>query len=258
MEERKYWPEGTRRLKDNPLEPNIGENVAVKVLKYSCGDERAYVDLGHSNYGFIRRSELFLQGEAKANNVIKNGTKCFAKVVEKDCKGMYELSRKEAMEEALEHLKKSKNTIINAKIVSISKYGLFLDLGFGISTLLHKTEISCATYDNLSLFFNVGDFIKVKILCFVEEDGLFYVSHIQAFDNKIKVPEIGDEIIVTVTSELRDRTGYFVEFHPSLAGIMDIPEETDISPIKLKSKCLAKIKRFTNRGMKLDFVKMID
>ena len=59
-------------------------------------------------------------------------------------------------------------TRVGGKIVSITDYGAFVDLG-GLDGLLHITDISWSRVTNPAEFLNLGDEIDVKILSFDKE-----------------------------------------------------------------------------------------
>nr|QVY57928.1 30S ribosomal protein S1 [Betaphycus gelatinus] len=84
------------------------------------------------------------------------------------------LSHKKAILSIIASKLKIGNTV-NGKIVKIEDYGIFLTI-YGITSLLHISEIGDENICNLKQIFNVGDLIKVKILHIDMKQGRISVS----------------------------------------------------------------------------------
>ena len=54
--------------------------------------------------------------------------------------------------------------IVEAKVIGLKPYGVFVDLGDGILGLIHISEISENFVSNIYKMFSVGEIVKSKIL----------------------------------------------------------------------------------------------
>lgn len=160
------------------------------------------------------------------------------------------LSRKQSMLEAWETLQEG--MIVDASVVKANKYGLFVDIGNGIISNITKSNCSATMYYDLSKWFKIGEITKVKISSKEPASYRILSSRKDAFPTLAETKDsISKNVVLTVrvgkTFDLED--GYFCEYTPGIAGIVDttevLSEGTFINAI---------VKRVSKRGIKLDYI----
>ena len=93
-----------------------------------------------------------------------------------------DLLRRKAVEEKNRKMKKfAVGTVLEGKVESLKDYGAFVDLGEGVSGLLHVSQISDKRIAKPSQVLKVGDVVKVKIT--KAADGKLSLSMREANDN---------------------------------------------------------------------------
>lgn len=73
--------------------------------------------------------------------------------------------------------------IVEGKITGITNFGVFADLGDGVSGMVHISEISRTYVNDISDFVKVGDVSKMKVIS-VGEDGKIALSMKDTQNNK--------------------------------------------------------------------------
>ena len=71
--------------------------------------------------------------------------------------------------------------IVEGKISGITNFGLFVDLGDGISGLVHISEVSRTYVNDIKELYKVGDTVKMKIIS-IGDDGKISLSIKRALD----------------------------------------------------------------------------
>ena len=56
------------------------------------------------------------------------------------------------------------NSIIEGKVSGITKFGAFVDLGGGVTGMVHISEVSRSYVSDINDFLKVGDVVKVKVM----------------------------------------------------------------------------------------------
>lgn len=172
-----------------------------------------------------------------------------AKVIKKHDDGVIELDRRAVVKDTVEYLSSSIGDTVLATIEHIYDYGLFIDLGNGVQSLLHISEISKCRCSNLNKLFRIGEEVEVKLLSFDRDTSKFKVSRIKAYERKWLKP--GSIQQVKVFSNVKG--GAFVEFDPATTGIMNVPVE-----LKLHVKCgeyvMCWIKSNKGKGFRANFL----
>nr|QVY58337.1 30S ribosomal protein S1 [Kappaphycus striatus] len=121
--------------------------------------------------GFIPNSHL----ELMTTTVLEENTCIKCKVLIADEKhNKLILSHKKAILSIVASKLKTGNTV-NGKIIKIEDYGIFITV-YGITSLLHISEIRNNNINNLKQIFNIGDLITVKILHIDMKQGRISVS----------------------------------------------------------------------------------
>ena len=145
------------------------------------------------------------------------------------------LSRKEAQRACYEgyvsHL--SPGDIIQAKVTHMERFGVFLDVGCGIVSLLTTDSISVSRISHPSLRFSVGDECRVVVKS-MDETGRIYVTRRELFgtwEQNAALFEAGQTVAGTVRSI--EPYGVFIELTPNLTGLAErkegIRENTPVS-----------------------------
>ena len=95
------------------------------------------------------------------------------------------LSRKEAGKEALKWVKDElePGMIVNGIVKNIRKFGAFVDIGGGITGLLHIEDISISRIKSPEERFFVGQKIKVMIKSIDKENNRIVLSHKELLGN---------------------------------------------------------------------------
>ncbi len=119
--------------------------------------------------GFIPASHLSLSYVEDLNTFVGKELEVHVITVEKGKKKLVLSARevlKEKEAEALNHriAMVVPGTVMEGKVESIMPYGAFVDLGDGLSGLVHVSQISQKRIKTPSEVLNVGDTVKVKVL----------------------------------------------------------------------------------------------
>lgn len=119
--------------------------------------------------GFIPASHLSLSYVEDLNTFVGKELEVHVITVEKEKKKLVLSARevlKEKEVEALNHriAMVVPGTVLEGKVESIMPYGAFVDLGDGLSGLVHISQISQKRVKTPSEVLNVGDTVKVKVL----------------------------------------------------------------------------------------------
>lgn len=140
--------------------------------------------------GFIPASQLSLGYVEDLNVWLKKDIE--AKVIEADPEAKrLVLSCKEVLLEKAREEKAKKieaievGSVLEGKVESLQAYGAFIDLGDGISGLVHISQISQKRIKKPSEVLTVGDTVKVKVL--KVEDGKIGLS-MKALEEAIEEP----------------------------------------------------------------------
>ena len=118
---------------------------------------------------------------------------------------------------------------LDGKVVSIQKYGAFVDVG-GIEGLVHVSEISYQHIDHPKELLSVGQDVKVYVLSLADKDGKSKLSlsmkrlETDPFDAVTSNLEIGSRITGTVVRNV-EKIGSFVDLG-GVEGLIHISELT--------------------------------
>lgn len=170
-----------------------GDAVDVTVKGIVNGGVIAYVE---GIRGFIPASKLALNYVEDTNDYLNKPVKVQVIDADKD-KNRLILSAKELLREKAEEEKKNKISNIQVGFVtegvveSLQPYGAFVDLGNGISGLVHISQICEKRIRKPSEVLNAGDKVKVKVIAV--KDGKLSLSIKEAQDMMAK--EIEEEVV---------------------------------------------------------------
>jgi small subunit ribosomal protein S1 len=137
----------------------------------------------------------------------------------------------------VEDLGSANGTRVRGRVVSLTDYGAFVDLG-GIDGLLHVTDMSWGRLLNPNEIFKVGDNVQVKVLKFDRERERVSLGYKQLIpDPWGSIDErfpIGRRIKGTVAS-VTDY-GAFIEVEPGVEGLVHVSEMSWSKRMKHPSK----------------------
>ncbi len=186
-----YMEEGT------PLEVKVGGIVNKGVIAYVEG-LRGFIPASQLALGYVEDTNTFL------------GKTVEAKVITVDPeKSRLVLSVRQLLQERIEEEKARKinaiapGAILEGKVESLMPYGAFIDLGNGISGLVHISQIAQKRISSPGEVLKVGQEVKAKVL--KVEDGKISLS-MKALEEEAPV-EVIDEPEITYKDEGEASTG---------------------------------------------------
>lgn len=185
-----------------------GEVLDVVVKGVVNGGAVAYVE---GVRGFIPASKLALNYVEDTNEYLNRHIQVQVIDVNKEDKKLI-LSAKEILREKAEEERKNKISNIQPGFVtegiveSLQPYGAFVDLGNGVSGLVHISQICEKRIRKPSEVLAVGDKVKVKVTAV--KDGKLSLSIKEATDmmakeveeEEIEIPQSGEEAITSLGS----------------------------------------------------------
>ena len=195
------WERLEQLLKDQ-------SNITVKISEAVKSGVVAYVE---GIRGFIPASKLALNYVEDTNEYLNRHIQVQVIDVNKEDKKLI-LSAKEILREKAEEERKNKISNIQPGFVtegtveSLQPYGAFVDLGNGLSGLVHISQICEKRIKKPSEVLAVGDKVKVKVTAI--KDGKLSLSIKEASDMMAKeieeevyeVPDAGEEATTTLGS----------------------------------------------------------
>ena len=161
--------------------------------------------------GFIPASKLALSYVEDTNDYLNKHLKVQVIDVDEDSKKLI-LSAKELLREKAEEERKNKISniqpgfVTEGKVESLQPYGAFVDLGNGLSGLVHISQICEKRIKKPSEVLTVGDTVKVKVISV--KDGKLSLSIKEASDLMAKdveeetfeIPDSGEQATTSLGS----------------------------------------------------------
>lgn len=183
-----------------------GEVLDVVVKGITNGGVIAYVE---DVRGFIPASKLSLSYVEDTNEYLNKHIQVQVIDFDKESKKLI-LSAKELLREKAEEERKNKISNVQTGLVtegvveSLQPYGAFVDLGNGLSGLVHISQICEKRIKKPSEILTVGDKVKVKVIAV--KDGKLSLSIKEASDMMAKeieeevyeIPDSGEEATTTL------------------------------------------------------------
>jgi len=271
-ENKKVMPERFYSLDNNMSIDKIiqaqdtGDPLIGKVVLWNSKSKCLEVDLGNGYRGYIPAEYasvypvLLPDGKVTASlraiigkiivvtvvGVVPNGD--ILKVV---------LSRKDNMLKAFDIISNSIGKKIECCVSSFSSFGVFVDVGNGISGLIHYEDLCTSRVEHFSdIGLKVGDKITAKV---IRVDNNFHVNlnYKDQFENLAYVLVRDDLIEATILKPINS-SGYFAYLNPNTSAVVDVPENI---PCSYGDKVLARVKGpRTNHpeDLRLTFVSFIE
>ncbi|MGI5970167.1 MAG: S1 RNA-binding domain-containing protein [Oscillospiraceae bacterium] len=251
----KYLPEGqlieneqNRRLLKMLCERDLSA-VDGQIMEANCvrcdREHNLWVDLNGMS-GFIPRCEAAVgvdDGSTREIAVLSRVGRpvCFMAVGMKtgtDGSEMFILSRRAAQEMALESLLAKKiGDVVPAAVTSIAPFGVFVDLGCGIVSMIGIENISVSRIRSPAERFSIGDSIYAVITGFSNDRIILSHRELLGTWKENAALFTAGETVPGIVRGVRDY-GVFVELTPNLSGLAeyrdDLPEGTPVS-VNIKS-----------------------
>ena len=243
MEEQRFLPEGwdfTENEQDSEINKKMAElkeamannDTLEGVVTMADADFNLYVDLDGIK-GVVPRAEVSATvGRDGLPMPVASITKVNKKVqfkikeIKTDSNGEPQviLSRKDVEIEVknwmFENLKEG--MVLSGIVRNMEQYGVFIDVGGGVTGLLHIEDISVARIMHPAERFKIGDKIKVMVKAFDKETGKIILTHkelLGTWEDNIKDFKEGTTVIGIARA--REKNGIFVELRPNLVGLAD-------------------------------------
>lgn len=249
-----------------------GDFCVGKVTMYNTKRQLLYVDLGNKKTGIIPKSEVTIYEFTYSRGFNSDTTSphqiahlvgktiyCQVKYYDSE-QDLYILSRKDSMMATYNYIVNNPDNIFESVITKIAPYGVFVDLGNGITSLVHVTECSTCRYTDLTIHFKEGDIIPLKIKSIEPEPDnsnfRLHVSRKLAFPGISEASSIYNEndiVRVKFCTPTLCNDGYFVEVTPHISGIID--NNPDVKFYEGLSGT-ASIKKITPNGLRLRFIEV--
>ena len=253
-----YYPEGSReKMRQNfssspfslpMLERAAERGTILEAPALLCdSDMNLHVALGEYT-GIIPRSEaVYLPGNAEIKDIAiltrvgKTVAFCVT-AVEKNDGGppRIRLSRRRAQKECFSEYVSTltPGDVVPAKITHMESFGVFLDIGCGVTALLPIDSISVSRISHPRFRYSVGDELSVVIRS-IDEEGRIYTSHkelLGTWEENASLFSPGQTVAGIVRSI--EPYGVFVELTPNLTGLAEFKEgvrENEIASVYIKS-----------------------
>lgn len=186
------WKKAAEYLENETvLDVKIGGVVNAGVIAYVEG-LRGFIPASKLSLSYVENLEDFLNKEIQVRVITVDPEK--KKLV---------LSAREILREKAAEARRNKisnveiGLVTEGKVESIQPYGAFIDLGDGLSGLVHVSQISEKRIKSPDVVLKVGDTVKVKVIAV--KDGKLSLS-MKAL-NDVAAEEIREEKVVLPKSE---------------------------------------------------------
>ena len=186
------WKKAAEYLENETvLDVKIGGVVNAGVIAYVEG-LRGFIPASKLSLSYVENLEDFLNKEIQVRVITVDPEK--KKLV---------LSAREILREKAAEARRNKisnveiGLVTEGKVESIQPYGAFIDLGDGLSGLVHVSQISEKRIKSPDVVLKVGDTVKVKVIAI--KDGKLSLS-MKAL-NDVAAEEIREEKVVLPKSE---------------------------------------------------------
>jgi len=271
MNERKVMPEHFYSLDNNmSLDKLIraqdtGEPLIGKVVLWNSKAKCFEVDLGNGYTGhipsehasiypiFLPNGNLSPSIRATIGNLVVVSV---MEVVSSNDILKVVLSRKDNMLKAFDIISNLIGKEIECCITSFSSYGVFVDVGNGVSGLIYHKDLCSSRVNHYSdIGLKLYDKITVKVIS-VDDNYRINLNYKDQFENLSYTLNPDDLIQAKILNPLNS-IGYFAYLNANTCALVDMPENIDCH---YGDKILARVKgRRTHRPdqLKLTFVSFI-
>ena len=134
------------------------------------------------------------------------------------------LSRRRAQEQAIAWLLENGNPgqVLPARVTHLEKFGAFVDLGCGVTSLAPLENISVSRIPHPSARFRTGQEILTLVVGVDREASRFYLSHKELLGTWMEnaAQFAPGDAVTGIVRGIRDY-GIFIELTPNLSGLAD-------------------------------------
>ena len=227
------WVESNQSFDLEQLKSAKEKGTIIQGLVRECDENcNLHINLGDSITGIIPRTEMdaisYDEFGMTKQSICKNKVNQF---VQFKVKEIYDdnnllLSRKDAEKDALNWIKNDlqPGMVVNGIVKNMRKYGVFVDIGGGITGLLHVEDISISRIKSPEERFSYGQKIKVMIKYIDKENNRVVLSHKELLGNwEENIQNYQEKMIVEGTVKETDqyKNGIFIELKPNLVGLAE-------------------------------------
>lgn len=226
---RKLWlsEENQKKKRETLATLKVGE--IRKGVVTGMGSFGAWVDMGGIE-ALLPIGELEWSRTDRVSDLLKIGQEIEVKVVHYDpANEKISLSRKELLPHPWEGIEKkfSIGSLVEGKVMSVTDFGIFVEIAPRIEGLLHLSEISWNdSSPNPRKLFKRGDLVKVKVMSIDRQQGRLSLSLKRTQESpwtniqkKISVGSVIKAIVTSLTSY-----GAFARLPEGVVGLVHISD----------------------------------
>lgn len=266
MPERFYSIDETMSIEKLIQVKESGGFVVVKVIAWNLQNECLEVELGNNLNAVIALEDFTIYPTKHSDGFITPNV--YTLIGENICacvksleSGKIVLSRAENMRKALNFLKDNSTKIYSCMVLSIKKYGAFVDICSGLTGFIHVSELTRSFVKSpIDVGFNTGSYIDCSILDIKEDPCRIKLTHKLAVENiaqKLTPGKIVEVISLFPVSKSHD--GYYVYINDNTSGIMDVKSNSKKIPYGKKVKAFVKPTKSSKPDLaRLNFLYLLD
>lgn len=258
----KFIPEGWYDTKevlnlDELKDAQIQGKIMQGQVEQCDANYSLHIKLGNDIIGVIPRNELDaincddfgMTRQSICQNKVNQFVQFKVKEIYSDKNVL--LSRKDVGKEALDWVKNDlkPGMVLDGIVKNMRKFGAFVDVGAGITGLIHIEDISVSRIKSPEERFSIGQKIKVVIKSIDKENNRIVLSHKELLgDWEQNIQEFQEKMIVEGTVKEADsyKNGIFIELKPNLVGLAEYKEG-----FKYGQKVNVYIKKIINEKKKI-------
>ena len=237
----RFVPEGwegsfKKITKDNLDQALINGHILEGKVQKCDSNYNLYINFDNNITGVIPKEEVEAlnvdeNGFAKPNIYIGKVNKFVqfkVKSVDEE-NNKYILSRKDVEEDALNWIKNEvdEGQIVNGIVKSIKPYGAFVEIGGGVSALLHIEDMSVCRIKTPFERLKIGQKANFMVKSINRESNRILLSYkelLGSWEDNIKNFDEGSTVIGKVRETEKSKNGIFIELAPNLVGLAEYKE----------------------------------
>lgn len=216
----------------------IGEEITVKVFNKRTiiidnEQKRVSFWLGNNQRGIIPFEELGTDVKKMPYEILslfdfefKATVMSFRKDEKNKLIVNYYLSRKSYNARIMNEI--DKGQIYSGVITSVTPWGIFVKIQYGITVFVHCTEVSRSRIDELPKCFMRGEITRIKIIEKRFENGKCRLYGSRKLASENIEPSLGELLPVMITGDI-GYSAYFCEVTPGQKGIIHVKRGEEFS-----------------------------
>lgn len=260
MPESQYMLDNTMSHQKLTRSLNSDNFVVGKAVYWDSVKQHFLVNLGNNILGTMPISEASIYSTlnadgkltAEAYNLI--GRIVCVKIIDLQTDKIV-VSRKANMLTAFDTISNLKDQIVDCYVKSSQKTMLFLDIGHGISGMIHVGELCTSRIDHvLDIGIKEKDSVKAIIKSFDSEKFYVNMGYKELFEDVSGKFNRDDLIEVISFHTVQTSNGYFAYVNPNTSAILDpLPDV----PIPYGTRVVARVKSSAPNKLKLGFITFV-